>query len=409
MIRFQPDSWWEGLLRPIYMMASSAWVYVELLAPDFRFALFFAALAAALASLRWRKGLLKALRCDPFWPLTLFFLVCATAWVATTGNGRYFMSGMILIGVLLVAAISRIPLDFGRRVLILFLVFALQWLAVAQNSPWARFDSYEWVPWREASYFEMESSDLGRYDGAVMVTLQAQTFSAIAPIFPHSVRWVNLSVFEGADLGHASSRFGKVDRILRGGGRVYVMQRTLPSEADESGIPSTYAISEMGRALRRYGIVLRGRQSCGFLHSPTIERMTLLASTKQGGESNNLLKRAGFWLCEASYSGWVNEDRMETAETKRVVKMFSDLEAACPRLFPPGQVGVRPHSAGFMRIYSASDSGVVFERETQSFHVKYERSLNPQRIGTHEDVMRMKQTGCAVKFIGRGSPWSWID
>ena len=38
MNRFIPDSLLEALLRPFAMGAPNAWVYIEILAPDFRFA-----------------------------------------------------------------------------------------------------------------------------------------------------------------------------------------------------------------------------------------------------------------------------------------------------------------------------------------------------------------------------------
>ncbi|WP_290867248.1 hypothetical protein [Aquabacterium sp.] len=391
------------------MMASSAWVYVELLAPDFRFAmLMFLLSVGAVFWVGWHGRRRAAVR-NACSGLVVFFLLSFCAWLVTTGNGRYFMSGMVLVGVLLVAAIYHLPVRFDWKFLFLFLAFGLQFLAVSQNSPWRRFDSYEWVEWRDHSYFRIEGGDLRRYDGAVMVTLQPQSFAAMAPLFPSGVRWINTSVFEGSDLRQASSRFGRADEIFKKARNIYLIQRTQPSESDALGRPSGRAAKELNVALRYYGLSLRGLEECEFLRSETMARMTLLSSTKAAGESEALMQKAGFWVCAVNYDGVLGSALPETAEAESVTKMFADLEAACPRLFPPGQVGLRPHSAGLARIYAVSDSVVIFERGSQTLYVKYQRALNPQRIGRDYELKKMKQAGCSLKLNGRGSPWSWLD
>lgn len=409
MIRFQPDTFLEGVLRPIYMMASSAWVYVEVLAPDFRFALFLAAVLAVAVGLARRGGLWRSFKTDPFWGLVVFFLLCMAAWLLTTGNGRYFMSGMLLVGLLLVAAIARLMIAFERKLLLLAFVFALQGLAITQNSPWNRFDSYEWVSWRDHAYLQLERSDLQRYDESVMVTLQPQSFSAIAPYFPQGVRWVNTSVFEGADLSNPASRFDKVRSMLRTAKAIHVLQKTQPSESDSSGRPTVNAVGAINEALSRYGLVLLGSQRCNFIYSPTMGAITMLASTKEGGEDTSLLKLAGFWVCEARVSESVVAERSADPVRRQAERLFSMLERACPRMFPPGQIALRGHLAGFARIYASSDSVVIYDKKEEALYVKYQRALNPQRIGSLTEISEMQDKGCSLRLQGRGSPWDWVD
>ena len=51
-MRFQPDTWLEALLRPVAMAAADANVYVEIMAPDFRFVFVLALLAGLLPAMR---------------------------------------------------------------------------------------------------------------------------------------------------------------------------------------------------------------------------------------------------------------------------------------------------------------------------------------------------------------------
>ncbi len=410
MIRFQPDSLLEGGLRPFYMMASSAWVYAEILAPDFRFALFTVLALAVAGGLVWRGYLWHSFRSDPFWALVVFFLLCMVAWLASTGNGRYFMSGMILIGLLLVAAIARLTVGFDKKLLLLTIVSFMQWLAISQNSPWNRFDSYEWVPWRDHAYVQLDRSDLQRYEGSVMVTLQPQSYSAVAPFFPPGVRWVNTSVFEGADLTNPASRFGKLRAMLKSAQEIYVLQKTHPSASDASGRPAQGAVDAMNGALRRYGLVLLGSQRCHFIASETMQKITMLASTKAGGESSALLKLAGFWVCEARVSDVTVDERVEKDPVLQLAeRSFALLEHACPRMFPPGQVALRNHGAGYARIYASSDSVVIYDEKDAALYVKYQRALNPQRIGSSSELIEMRDKGCSLRLQGRGSPWGWVD
>lgn len=410
MIRFQPDSLLEGVLRPFYMMASSAWVYVEILAPDFRFALFMVFALAVAGGLAWRGHLWRSFRSDPFWALAVFFLLCMVAWLATTGNGRYFMSGMVLIGLLLVAAIARLTIGLDKKLLLLAMVSFVQWLAISQNSPWNRFDSYEWVPWRDHAYVQMDRSDLQRYEGSVMVTLQPQSYSAVAPFFPPGVRWVNTSVFEGADLIKPASRFGKLQSMLKSAKKIHVLQKTQPSASDALGRPAQGAVDAMNGALRRYGLVLLGSQRCHFIASETMQKITMLASTKAGGEQSALLRLAGFWVCEARVSEFVADARVDNDPVLQLAeRSFALLEQACPRMFPPGQVALRNHGAGYARIYASSDSVVVYDSKESALYVKYQRAINPQRIGSLSELIEMRDKGCSFRLQGRGSPWDWVD
>ena len=86
MLRFQPDGWLQGLLRPLIMADPVASIYFELPAPDLRPAalLLLLPLALWLGSLRrWPTG--------QAWRLPVALLLTLYLWTFVIGNGRYFL------------------------------------------------------------------------------------------------------------------------------------------------------------------------------------------------------------------------------------------------------------------------------------------------------------------------------
>ena len=96
MIRFLPDSWRDAVLRPFAMAAPDGGVYVEIMAPDFRFA-FILLLIPVLTLLVF----LRPWRNPPFKPVVILLTTTAMAfvpWMLTTGNGRYFIPFLLVAG-----------------------------------------------------------------------------------------------------------------------------------------------------------------------------------------------------------------------------------------------------------------------------------------------------------------------
>ena len=97
MNRFMPDTWWEALLRPIAMAAPDSHTYVEMMAPDLRFA--FAILLALLLLLAYRRRTADR----PLLVLLALVVLAFAPWLASSGNGRYFVAFLLLAGFVVVA------------------------------------------------------------------------------------------------------------------------------------------------------------------------------------------------------------------------------------------------------------------------------------------------------------------
>ena len=125
MNRFEPDTWLAALLRPVAMAAPDSYVYVEMMAPDLRW-VFVLLLLALLVMMRWRArrataGAVAAAGAGTG-PAKVFVLVGMLAvafvpWLMTSGNGRYFLPGLLIVGPACVGLAWRLPVTGrdGRR------------------------------------------------------------------------------------------------------------------------------------------------------------------------------------------------------------------------------------------------------------------------------------------------------
>jgi hypothetical protein len=126
------------------MAAPNSSVYIEIAAPDFRFVLALGLAVLALISVR------KAKRRPPDWlpTLALFALIFLSfiPWMRTTGNGRYFMPYLILIGPLCIALINLAANTANMKA---FLVdcgsSALQGVRAVPEHAWRPVDGWTWI------------------------------------------------------------------------------------------------------------------------------------------------------------------------------------------------------------------------------------------------------------------------
>src|SRR4051794_31172481 len=113
MIRFIPDTWLEALLRFFVMAAPDGNVYVEIAAPDLRFAAII--LLAVAVALSWRRvGANKR----PALALLAFVLASTVPWLLTSGNGRYWMPVLLSVGPLAVGLVFLLPVTKAFKLFI---------------------------------------------------------------------------------------------------------------------------------------------------------------------------------------------------------------------------------------------------------------------------------------------------
>jgi hypothetical protein len=363
MIRFLPDDWVDVLMRPIDMVAPEANVYVEIAAPEVRLAAALIAAAVLLVLWKWRTAPSR-----PALSLLALLIASMVPWLATTGNGRYFIAWLVLLGPLCIGLLRPLPVSTGKKLALGGSLILAQMFVLSENPPWR---SWTWVNWTDAPYFKIDPPPA---EPATYVTIANISYSLIAPQFPAAANWINLS-------GGVSPRDAPdVARRLSHARSLNMLVPAIPSEVVSGGQPSAAAADALGRLLQGQRLFLKQDASCTFLRSEGLARIGLRLGTQPAEERAD---RYGFWICPIEY----RPDTQPSGPGERdvaVESVFETVERLCPRFFPPGAEAQRINGA-WLKQYDTDTKVYLLDDGTAMY--KFWRSVNPVLIGTRADVL----------------------
>lgn len=387
MIRFKPDTWTEAFLRFFAMAAPSGNVYVEISAPDLRFA---AIVFLALAAFVFRKRLAADPR--PALVLLVLLLVSVPPWLLTSGNGRYYIPMLLCAGPLAIGLIYLLPLTRWFRSFLAVGLLAAQTFVVATNPPW---DSWAWLPWDEAPYFHVDPPKAtASASPTTYVTLTSISYSLIAPRFPASSRWINITSVGmiGRDATWAQ------DFLRATPGPIMLIAPSIQGEVDTSGKPKREVRTALDLLLRPQRLALDG-DGCELLPSKG-----LAAITGKRNATTAEVEGVGFWICPLRYPVDAAEAPQQPV-SPRTEAAFSRIEQTCPRFFPPDSTKTMRINGGALRSYPESDMKIYVLDDGQVLY-KFWRALNPAQIGTVDDILAGKSVMDCKNIRGRaGLPW----
>lgn len=368
MLRFQPDGFWQAIARPLVLADPSGGVYFELPAPDLRFAMLLLAAGVAGATVRGRSQLGARWRAQAGALLALFI-----AWTATTGNGRYFLPGLLLVGPLLVAAICALPATRAMRASLVALALALQIGTVAQN-----FSPGQWAlaEWRDAGPGLLLPPDAERPpEPAVFLTLTSISYSMLVPQFDPRSRWANIA----GQVDITTDRFERraLDAMLSGPLPRYLVLPTMPMRPTP-GLQPPPGLRALGeRTLAGHGLGL-APQACRLIVSRLV---AVQARSSADAEPVPM----GFWFCPVEGRGPAAPVPAGGVAPALLRQAADALEQRCPRWFPPGSANERWDGHLLSRQYPLSDMRVLVA-EGEGVWLRHMRALNPSPVGSIEDV-----------------------
>lgn len=385
MLRFMPDSWVEGLLRPLLLADSAAGIYVEIHAPDWRFAalVLFTALAwIARRSLNWLNAAqLRAL---------LSLVLCFYVWTFVSGNGRYFLWGLLFVGPLVVMMAQRVRATLAMRNFMVLGVLFMQWLCL-----WMTFEPNVWGlrPWRQGPGIALAPTALRQQPG-VFLTIGSISYSVLVPQLHPNSHWANIAGQQ--DLAPGMREHKRLQQILALPLPTYVVVRATRLIMDEADQPIPQAHGIIARALGRQQLVMTGK-GCEFVRAGIAGLPFALPADKPVDN--------GFWFCPVERGEVPAEPVVEVPAV--IEAAFDQVERRCPRFFPPGRARTRPTEEGFHRFYAYSDVALNIDPTGQYVYFKYFRSLNPTILGNAEEVRRGAFTLNCDTLPGRYvPPWA---
>lgn len=390
MIRFLPDTWRDAVMRPLAMASPDGGVYIEFIAPDFRFVFI---LMLAFAWLVLARG--KQRRTSPAIALLVLTAVAFVPWLATTGNGRYFIPFLLISGPLCIGLLHLLPTS---RTLILTLAIAMvSWQAflIHDISPWR---NWGYVMWGDGPPFDIEMPKEVAQQPATFVTLSNISYSVIAPRFHPDSRWVNIS--SQAGLADKSPDGLRVQRLIAAPGPIRVLFPTVPGGQLEGRIDAALgeAIDDL---LARQGLSIEDEAQCRLLRS---SRLPGLASSSLSDAQTEKPGVYGFWLCPLARHASARAARAGPVP-EQTEQVFDRLERLCPRIFRPGETVSLKIPSGAVRGYAGSDFKLYVFDNGEVWY-KYVRALNPVLIGKIGDVLKPAFVMDCDHIRGRsGLPW----
>lgn len=315
--RFAPRDLAEGLSFPFRMMSPEFMTYAEISAPDLRFAaLLFACLGLALVAMVRRGRALLGMHDARF---LAFVLIASLAWIWTSGNARYGMLVLLLVGPCLARVVE---LAAGMHVarIVVPVVLVAQVVACAMISPLRWGIAERWT--RE--WFPFAVPERAQREPALYLTLEAQTMMAVAPFLHRESSFVN--VRGQHSLVPGSKRVAAL--LAQHEGRVRALGRGLRLQPD--GSPRSEAVEAYDSTLLRFGF--------------RVDTADCFAIGWQG-ERSRALALASCALARAE------RDPRDVQAEARVTAIFDRIERDCARLFRGHSSVTEPLGEEWSRTY----------------------------------------------------------
>lgn len=381
MIRFQPDTLRDALWRPITMAMPDAGIYMEGRAPDLRFGALLLLSLVLLASLfRGRRPSRTVV------PLVLFTWLAFAGWVATSGNGRYLMPVLLLVGPVCIVVIHQLPSTRGFRLFLAGLLVVLQIGVLVGNDPRRQWSLVAWGQ----PYFSIDLSPRERSTPAAYVLATPLSYSLIAPQFDPRSRWLGIAYLTGDPNASVDDR--RAQAFL-----AQATRQGLPLRVVMPSYPGNTHFDDIRRKLEAQRLAMGPLESCEFHYSATLASLVPPDAARSAD-------RAGFQICPLQYP--VDAPRQPSQVVPADVdRAFRWIEAACPRLFPRGLERTVHSGDTYYRYYHGHELQ-VFVREDGEMFFKYWRALQPNHVGRLEQVLASGATFDCHRVNGRsGLPW----
>ena len=314
--RFAPQDVGAAILFPFRITSPEVMVYAEISAPDLRFAILAIAGAAVLGFTWMGKSTLAESGRDGL-RLLAFLAVCLTAWIATSGNARYGLLVLLLVGPCLAWVADRLAPRYAPIALAVMVVVQAGACIAASPTRWFLAE-----PWT-TSWLGFKRGGPGAQHPALYLTLEPQAMTAAIPFMHAASSFANLQ-------GQAASaaRLHRLHALRdRNGGRVRVLGRGLRLHAD--GRPRPEAIEVYDWTLARFGFRVDPADCFAIdWHDERGDALSRWANAVAPRQSRSYLLS----LASCAVAPFTRDPR-EVEEEARMASLFDRIESACPSLF----------------------------------------------------------------------------
>jgi hypothetical protein len=365
--RFVPETVGAFLLRPFEMGLPAQAIHVENVAPDLRYAALLLLLGLFALKYLLRRAPVKTWPAsDPFPPfhgqralaaLGTAFGLAWVAWLASSGNSRYFLPMGSIAAVVLASLIVRFSngwryLVYGALTLVVVQIVTVSWAGELRWTP---------VAWGK-HWFELDIPEPLREQPFLYFHTSTQSASFLLPFLAPGSSMTNLTgswIVAENDATRALLR--------KYSGRTRVMLRV------QEGVTPSAEAMQLG--LVRFGLEA-DMDSC------------LMIEMRYRGPSFGP-QHWHYFSCMTRPLQWSQERRdAYAAKMRRADALFDRLDLACPLHFQPRGLSTETDGSMFFRHYVNTDKVLVLEKNgAVGFFNEYTKSA-PQSIGEIDALER---------------------
>jgi len=396
--RFKPTSLLEVIILPFKMAEFHSWIYVENNAPDIRptlLVLFGIAAAAKKLVAKVRANnipeLCSNVTSNTARNIIFTFFVCSIAlWLWTTGNGRYALPVLILIGPLLTFAIYKATSSAKRTLIVASIVLVIQLLnAWAAGNP--RWTNTDWTHlWFKATVPQRLKDNPFAY----LSLGSSRSNSVVAPFLHPGSTFVSLTggTYAFRPDGPGNKRIHQIIKLHN------AHLRMLVTATPSSQLPETGTFNNWDMSLAPWELKIV-RTDCEFLAVDVA--LTPDKNFHGNTGEDGVDKSSNVPIISCALEPSIGENEATLRERKRLTLVFDRVEESCPLLFSPRGWQLTRYIASWERHYLQSDI-VVRATNGRLFLSKYQYGPFDVDMGSIEDW----ENGTS-KFVCKRLPKPW--
>jgi hypothetical protein len=367
--RFLPTSVMDLFTLPFRALQHRSWVYYENVAPDWRMlALISSAMLLVLTRIarRFRSAASDSMSAQV--PLLIFFSASYFLWQITSGNARYALPWLLLLGPVTVYIIAHAVSYAGwaKSIVIILTVVQLYVIAVAGNPRWGPSDwTREWLAYDVPT--KLRKQPFG------FVSIELNSSSSLAPFVHEQSRFTNTIGMHVVDPnGPGSARIHEFISRHRGN------LRSL-SLATNVRVDGKHPVNSA------FGKLLSIRLAQWNLTPDLDDCVTITVS--DGPDTKLASIGHGLVSC-ALVEGNPLRDQ-QRAERVKIDPIFSHLERVCPRYFAPKDASSAKTGRMWARYYVNTDTRLYLLKGRFAFS-RYDYGPFDVDLGSEEELANGK-------------------
>jgi hypothetical protein len=390
--RFVPETLTDALIFPWNAIRVDANIYTETNAPDCRFLAFAFLLTCLICNFSWKrwraikKGESEAPISVLPWLLVVWLSLYAL-WLYTSGNGRYFLPGLLLLGPVIVALFLHFRISHRGRIYAVALLIGWQIIQIKEGTQW-RWSTAPWTP----TWFEVQVPKELKERPFLYLTPATQTSMFLAPFLHDGSAFSNVG--------------GQVPLTLNGPGGERIRKLL---EKYGKNIRSLYPVGRLDdidkapdKVLRFYdGIYDRfglqtDRDSCAVIRRRNSSIQEAISDVTR---ITSALHPPNSWAISCRLVPILGKRITNGEEAMRVDRVFDEIERKCPRRFDPAKPVTKKLFNGWARTYVNSDFSLLYSSDSGQIQYRFFEGGEPINIGTLVDWEsdHVPSIDCSVK------------